>query len=227
MATGIDASTWLIAGTALYQQAAILDNQITNELLPEDYQAYLITLQINLQPKRRDLPYDAYTDVSLLPADWSQAWHASDEVHGKASGLPPIKVYPLIIMDAEETTNIGRSLQAIRQASLQLSGIVSGVGVAAGASGAIDRAASVVGLDKNSLVTVGRISDNTVRIRLGAENSGSSGLAMVPRSYNVSLVVLTRWNPTPNSKDRVTSLSVVTHTSIVDAVGKPVRKREP
>ncbi len=223
MATGIDASTWLTAGTALYQQAQVLDNQITNELLPEGYQAYLITFQINLQPKRRDLPYDAYTDVTLFPGDWKQALQTSAQVDDSASGLPPVMVYPLIIMDAEETTNIGRSLQAIRQASLQLSGIVSGVGVAAGASGARDRFASVVGLDKNSLVTIGRVNDNAVRVRLGAENSGSAGLAMVPRSYNVSLVVLTRWNQDPAQRDdRLNSLSVVTNTTIVDLAGKPL-----
>src|SRR5205085_3330946 len=59
----------------------------------------------------------------------------------------------------------------------------------------------------------------TLRVRLGAENSGSSGLAMVPRSYNISVVALTRIDAADDSKT-VTQLSVVAHTTIFDEKGK-------
>ncbi|HEX8028672.1 MAG TPA: hypothetical protein VF491_09430, partial [Vicinamibacterales bacterium] len=225
----VDGNTALTAGTALFQQAQILDHQISKGLLPRNYDAYLVTFQVNLQPRRRDLSYDAYINVHLMPGDWSEAIATSKAVQQSAKGLPPILVYPLVITDAMETTSVGRSIEAIRQAALQLSGVVSGVGVNAGLSGGSDRLNSVVGLDKNSLVTVGRVSDHTLRIRLGAENSGSAGTAMVPRSYNISVVVLTR-NGTP--PDQVSNLSVVTEMSLFstdkgeELGGGPSRRRE-
>lgn len=226
MTSGIDGRTILTEGTALYQQAQILDNQISNEFLPDGYQAHLITLQVNLQPKQRDVSYDAYTDASFLPSTWEEAINASDSVNKNADGLPPIMIYPLVIMDAMETTNVGRTIEAIRQASLALSGVIGNVGANASVGGGTAAAYSIAGLDKNSLVTVGRISDHTVRIRFGAENSGSAGLALVPQTYNISLVVLTRWDLSDTSS-RVKSLHVVTHTWLVSTENGEVLKSGP
>lgn len=215
---GVDGSTILTAGTALYQQAQILDNQISNAILPKGYQAHLITLQVNLQPTQRNVSYDAYTDVTFFPGGaWAQMIAASDRVHGTAAGYPPVTVYPLVIMDALETTNVGRTIQAIQQAALSLSAVLGNTGVNAQASGGTARSNAFVGLDKNSLITVGRINDSTVRIRLGAENSGSVGLALVPRVYNISLVVLTRWDD--GGGPQINSLQAITHTDFVAATG--------
>lgn len=229
LAAAVDGSTLLTERTGLFQLAQILDNQIANEVLPEGYQVYLLTFQINLQPLHRDLPYDAYTDVSLFPANWSEAVATSDLTSKDAGQLPAVKLYPLIITDAMEATSVGRSVQIIRQASLQLSGIIYGAGVSAGLGRGSSDAQSVVGLDKNSVVTVGRVNDNTFRVRIGAENSGSSGLALVPRSYNVSVVAMTRWTQASKT-DRVTALSVVTNTTIRNDKGQkldvgPARSR--
>lgn len=207
-APGVDAITLLTAGTSIYQLAQILDNQISKGFLSADkYSAHLVTFQVNLQPKRRALPFDAYVDLSLLPGKWAEAIDASKEAHASSDGLPPVNVYPLIITDAIETANVGRSIEAIRQAALQLSGLVGAVGVNASTGGGTKQFDSFVGLDKNSLVTVGRVSDHTVRIRLGAENAGTTALALVPRTYNVSLVVLTRKG--------VNTLSAITHSTFI------------
>lgn len=218
LSLGLDASTLLTAGTAVYQLGKILDNQISKSFLPKDYQAHLITLQVNLQPKARNLAYDAYVNVSFLPGTWREALEVSRDVEKNPAALPPVVVYPLIISDALETTGTGRSIEAVRQMAFQLLGVIGSVGVNAGASGGTDRLEAVMGSDKNSLVTVGRVSDHSVRIRLGAQNSGSSGVAMVPRTHNVSLVVLTRWHE-KDDKQRVTSLSAITDTSLVPADG--------
>lgn len=215
---GVDGSTILTAGTALYQQAQILDNQIANAILPPGYQAHLVTIQVNLQPKQRNVRYDAYTDVTLLPGNrWKDMVAASQEVDAAAVATPPVVVYPLVIMDALETTNVARTIQAIQQAALSLSAMLGSTGINAQAGGGMAASNAVSGLDKNSLVTVGRINDYTVRIRLGAENSGSVGLSLVPRVYNISLVVLTRWGDSPATQIR--SLQAITHTEFVSAVG--------
>lgn len=214
-APGLDASTLLNVGTAVYQQAQILDNQITKGVLPKGYQAHLVTLQVNLQPKSRTVSYDAYLNVTFLPKDFAEANATSSQLVGNdGAGNPPaVIVYPLVISDAMETTSVGKSVEAVRQAALQLAGVIGAVGVNAGVSGGTDKLEAALGLDKNSLVTVGRVSDHTLRIRLGAQNAGSQKYAIVPRTHNISVVVLTRWDKGP--KDRVTSLSVITHTNLV------------
>lgn len=217
---GIDANTLLSAGTAVYQTAQILDNQISKSIYPTGYQVHLVTVQVNLQPRRRDYAYDAYVDLSFLPGDWQTALKSAGDVNTKADALPPIIVYPLIITDALETTSVGRSIETIRQAALQLSGIVYNVGASAGIGGSSDKLDSVLGADKNSLMTVGRVSDHTLRVRLGAHNSGSSGNAMVPRTHNVSVVVLTRWDGAKVEDDkavRLKTLSLISETTFTSA----------
>jgi hypothetical protein len=211
-ALGIDGNTLLTAGTALYQQAQILDNQIAKAVYPSGYDAHLLTLQVAIQPTQRNVGADAYVNVTFLPGEFKRAVAASSDVTSSVEGRAPVMVYPLIIMDALETTSVGRTVEAVRQASLALSGTIGAVGANLGLGGGSSDAARVAGLDKNSLVTVGRIADHTIRIRLGAENSGSAGFALVPRTYNVSLVVLTRSDP--DEKVHIGNLVAITHTTL-------------
>lgn len=215
---GIDGGTLLTAGTAIYQQAKILDNQIANAYAPEGYQAHLVTLQVNLQPLHRNAAYDAYTRVSLFPADWKTALAGSNEVGKQTDALPPVIVFPMVVTENLETTNVSRSLEKIRKAALQLSGSLGAVGVGAGVSGGNNRLEQIVGSDRNSLLTLGRINDNTLQIRIGAFNSGSAGFAMVPRSFNVSLLVMTRWHTEDDKKKgNIKTLAVTTHTEFVSS----------
>src|SRR5260221_2314095 len=212
----VDGNTLINEASALFQQAQILDNQISAAYFPKEYRVHLITLQVNVQPKQRDVGYDVYMDVSLLPSNWSLAKTAAQDVSTDLGGQPPVVVYPLILMDAMELTSVGKSLQTIRQAALQLSGVIGQYGANLGLSSGSNKLNSIIGLDKNSLVTVGRINSNTLRIRLGAENSGSAGLALVPRAYNISLVVMTKLGGTSNGTlADINSLQVVTHASFL------------
>lgn len=212
LAAGLDASTQLIAGTGVYQLAKVLDNQITNSVKLDGYEAHLLTLQVNLQPLGRNLPYDAYVSVTMLPGTWKKALETSNDVETDGQGLPPVIMYPLVVTDAMESASVGRSLEVIRQAALQLSGIVANAGVNLGLGGGSDRLESIIGADRNSLVTLGRVSDHTIRIRLGAQSQGSRKLALVPRTHNVSLVVFTRAKPS----EYVDRLAIITETTFVD-----------
>ena len=219
-ALGIDGSTMLTAATGLYQQAKILDNQISKAIRPRGYRAHLLTFQVNLQPVRRDLPYDTYLNVSLAPGTWEEALGTSPN-NGSANGavssmLPVVIVHPLVITDALEASSVGRSVELIKQAALSIAGVVGTVGVNAGVSGGTDSLDSTVNLDKNSLVTLGRVNDSTLRIRLGAANGGVRKFSMVSRTYNVSVVVLTRDGSGVNQS--IGSLSVVARSTLVDAV---------
>lgn len=226
-AVNVDGNILLTAATALYQQAKILDNQISKATPIDGYRAHLVTFQINVQPKRRNLPFDTYVNISLHPANWDESvsvTKASTATTSRAGGggdswttekLPPVIVHPLIITDAFEASNTGRSAEIVRQAALSLSGLVQQVGVRADIGKAVDDLKSTVNQDKNSLITLGRINDSTLRVRLGALYGGVNDYAMVPRTFNVSVVVLSR-----NSDDNryVKALSVVSRSEFVHSL---------
>jgi hypothetical protein len=87
----------------------------------------------------------------------------------------------------------------------------------------ISETAEGVGVD--ALATIGRVSDNSLRIRLGAHEYGmEKGVArygILPRTHNVSMVVITRASATDN--ERIANLLVISETEIVPvAGGKPL-----
>ena len=214
---GIDANTLLEASTGLFHQARILDNQISKQYEPMGYSAQLITFQINLQPVRRDVAFDAYVNISLFPASFSKAVANGASVAEDAGALSPIIVYPLVITDALESSTTGRSIEVMRQAALGVAGIVGSTGLSFGLSNGSNQLDSVVGSEKSSLVTVGRVSDHTVRVRLGAPNSPSSRYALIPRTYNLSLVVFVKRGSAERYKEGV--ISAITETSLYPVNG--------
>lgn len=224
--SGIDASTQLMGGTAVFQLAAILDNQLGKAWLPRGYQANLITFQVNLQPARRDLPYDTYINLTILPGDLAAGVSTSATLSRDAGTFPPVMVYPLVIADAMETSSVAKSVEVMRQAALSLSGVVNNIGLNAGVRGGSDRLDAIVAGDRNSLTTVGRISDHTVRIRIGAQQQGSSKLAMVPRTQNISVVVFTRAADFDNGYlDRLAVVSEVSFADVKSGATLPEKPR--
>ena len=214
-AYGVDASTQLTVGSSVYQLAQILDNQISKSIAPKGYQAHLLTFQVNLQPKGRNLPYDAYINLTLLPASWQTAVAGSESMARDSAALSPVIVYPLVISDSMESSYVGRSLETIRQAAFALSGVVGGVGVNGSVAGGSDNLQALLGSDRNSLLTVGRLSDHTLRIRLGAQQQGSRQLALVPRTHNISIVVFTKVDD-ENAKLDIGRLAVITQVTFLD-----------
>ena len=214
LTSGVDASTQLMVGTAVYQLAAILDNQLSKGWKLKGYQASLITFQINLQPGPRDLGYDTYVNLTLLPGEWRKSVATSSGVNERASAFSPVVVYPLVIADAAESSSVAKSAEVVRQAALSLSGVVNNIGANAGLGAVSDKLDAILASDRNSLTTVGRISDHALRIRIGAQLQGSKKLAMVPKTQNISVVVFTRADV---ERDRfLERLAVVSEVSFAD-----------
>lgn len=145
---------------------------------------------------------------------------------GCSPQVPPT-IVPLLVTDNLESAAHTRALAQVREYALAL-GVLTG-GFAAGADlERIQRSMSgLVGQDLNSLLTVGRVSDNTLRIRLGAMLQAESRYAMVPRTHNVTLLVFVpKGAIEPLECARV---RMIARTEITDAVrGKvlPSRTRE-
>jgi len=157
--------------------------EVSKAFTVDGYNAHLVTLQVALQPKARNLPYDVYLNISMYPAtSWKEAV-ASPRAKLARGGPPLVMVYPLTISES-----------------------VEGVGI-------------------DALASVGRVSDNAIRIRFGAHEYGmvkdKARYGILPRTHNVSLVVITRAGTTP--QERIASLLVVSETEIVPVVGgKPL-----
>lgn len=212
-ANGVNGLTQLMNTVGIYQLAQILDNQISKAVKLKGYRAYLVTFQVNVQPARRGLAYDANLDLTVMPSSWAKAVVSSRELSERADALSPIMVYPLVISDAMESSTSAKSAETIRQAALALSGIVSNIGVSAGFNKAVDRLESLTGSDLNTLVTVGRVNDHTLRIKLGAAQQGTEKYALVPRTQNISVVVFVKSGKT--AETHMDSLSVVSQTTFV------------
>jgi hypothetical protein len=87
----------------------------------------------------------------------------------------------------------------------------------------ISEAAEGMGVD--ALATVGRVSDNSLRIRFGAHEyameKGVARYGILPRTHNVSMVVITRASTI--EKERIANLLVISETEIVPVLGgKPL-----
>jgi hypothetical protein len=157
--------------------------EVSKAFTVEGYAAHLVTLQVALQPKARNLPYDVYLNISMYPATTWQEAVASPRAKLGRGGPPPIMVYPLAISEAGE-----------------------GMGV-------------------DALATVGRVSDNSLRIRFGAHEyameKGVARYGILPRTHNVSMVVITR--ASTSEKERIANLLVISETEIVPVLGgKPL-----
>src|SRR5262249_23081904 len=73
---------------------------------------------------------------------------------------------------------------------------------------------SIIGRDLTGLLTVARVSDNTLRVRLGAQNQAESRYAMTPRTHNITVVLLV---PNEHLKEVAPTLQVVSRISFQDA----------
>jgi hypothetical protein len=145
----------------------------------------------------------------------------------KCPAFAPPMVVPLLVTDNLESAAHSRSLATIREMGLAL-GILSG-NFAAGANlDSVQRSlASLVGNDVNGLLTVGRVSDNTLRVRLGAMLQAESRYAMVPRTHNVTVLLFV---PRQLTKDKTCppKVRLVARTEITDAVrGRTLESRTP
>lgn len=163
--------------SALYQEVQLLNRYVTDAALRRDHKAYVVRLQVGVMPYARNQPYDVYITLAFF------AETPKDEEYAEAY------VVPLLVTDNLEGALTSRSLDTIRQFALALSFLTPGVAGGVELNRLREEFQSVLGTDINSLLTVGRVTDNTIQIRLGASQQPSAGYAMIPRTHNITLVV--------------------------------------
>jgi len=212
---GPDSMLKYTAATALYQEVQLLNRHIRDAAIPAGFRPYMVRLQLSLMPSRRHAPYDAYTTLSFfIPGERGNTLDlgvsapvlvrsTSDGIFQQPFGNGP-KVLPLVVTDNLEASVQSRSIDRVRgltasmlefekyslaggQVSSFIGEVVKPMYSAMLAKAMRDE---VFGRDLNSLLTVARLSENTLRIRLGAMQEATANYAMVPRNHNITLLLM-------------------------------------
>jgi hypothetical protein len=179
------------AAMALNQEVQLLNNYLKHVVDTTKYEAYVVRAQVGVIPHARNEPYDTYCTLAFFPE--------------KLGGSPPVVkgqqaapqnsiklpiVVPLIVSDNLEGALHARTVEQLRQFALGIAAMLKGVGLQGDFERLKRSLDSVLGTDLNSLLSVGQIAPNIVRVRFGAMNQPDSRYAMVPRNNYVSLLML-------------------------------------
>jgi hypothetical protein len=157
-------------------------------------------------PRSRNEPYDAYTTISFFPDDSPTATtdddpavkdRALDSIAPNAVASPApgahssgAFIVPLLVTDSLESSLQYRQRQSITQLAAAIQYFRTEVGTLGNFKFQDAALEQALGNDLNSLLSVARVSDNTLRVRMGAMQQGSTRHAMVPRNHNVTVLVM-------------------------------------
>lgn len=197
------------AATALFQEVQFLNRYLRDAALNRKWRSYVVRLQINVAPFARDQPYDVYCYISFF---------ADAPTRGKKPGNTPVEVIPLLVTDSIEAALETRNLELTQRYAAAL-----GLPPASGALASTqhEREASQGGT-LNSLLTIGRFSDNTLQVRLGAARRDQA-FVMLPRNHNVT-AVLAIADFSGDDNTQPPRIRVVTKTTLRDArTGKALK----
>lgn len=106
-------------------------------------------------------------------------------------------ILPILATDNLEGIQRSAGIELGRNIGAALGGLIEGVGLEAGIQSAISRSFDMEGRELNSLLSMGRLTDNTIQVRLGANfqpnlqtGSGSASYSIIPRTHNITLLAL-------------------------------------
>ncbi len=178
---GLDPLLQYRAAASLYQAVQLINREVEHAAKRKGYIPYMVRMQLAAIPYRRHLPYDVHAQVEFFPSERMQL------------PIPGIKlpyVVPLIVTDDLEQAIKSRAAEVARQLGLAVNLMVHGVGGNIGANAENRDRESVMAPDVNSLLTVARLNDNGIYIRLGAANEATGGNSLVGRTYDITLLLL-------------------------------------
>jgi hypothetical protein len=178
------------AATALYQEVQLINRYVRDAAIQDsNYEAYVVRFQVGVMPRRRDLQFDAYANLSFFTDD-PKCKPASAPAPAPPSVCKTPIVLPLLAADSIEGALHSSTADQLRSYAFALSAVIQGVGVAANLDKLRETLERIAGRDLNSLLMVSRLTQNTLRIRLGAAQQGYPRYAMVPQNRFVTAVVL-------------------------------------
>ncbi|PKN18938.1 MAG: hypothetical protein CVU71_09105 [Deltaproteobacteria bacterium HGW-Deltaproteobacteria-6] len=183
----VDPMLRYLSATALYQEVKLLNRYLEDSTCESDFIPYIVRLQISIMPHLRNLPYDSYINLSFFTSETKLQKNARN-----INNTP--LVLPLLVTDNLENILHMKSSDKLRQIAAYLALAYQGVGLGAEFQKKYENIQNILGKDFNSILTVGRVSDNTMRARIGALKQIDSGYAMIPRTHNITFLLLAHKN---------------------------------
>jgi hypothetical protein len=188
------------AAAALYEEVQLMNRYLRDAAVGTgNVQPYVVRVQVTLMPHARKEPYDAYATISFFNGRGATAnapaapfalrtneWNR--EASKQYNSLP--RVLPLLVNDDIESTRFSDATERIRTIAAAVVAMSGNAQVSGGITSRVDDLKKALSNDFNSLLTVTRESENTVRARLGAARNGLS-YAMVPQTHNITFLVIT------------------------------------
>ena len=202
--------------TALYQQARLADAAIDGVIRENGDKALLAPLSIDVLPYARGQPYDVYLSIRFTV---------------RTENKKPLRVIvlPLLVADNVEGVQTARTVELLIQLQLVLKAMSGGTGILFDSALTRQKVQSALGTDLNSLLTVGRMTNNTLSVRIGAQRSASSTYATVPRNTTVWTLLLVSErdehgrSPGTPAATGYWDVEAVSHTTLRDAeIGAPL-----
>ena len=156
----------------------------------------------------------------------AQRYNVARNMKGVITELRKAYVLPLLVTDNLEGTLRSRSAETLRQLSFALSFLIQGFAGNVGLDKVSDKLKSALGTDINGLLTVGQVNDNSILVRLGAARQPGSDYGIIPRTHNISLLLMVP-NEFANGENFDPSVKVVGRSTFRHATkGTPLKKRD-
>ena len=178
----VDPMLRYLAATALYQEIKLL-NKYLEDAACQQFTPYVVRLQVTVMPRVRKVPYDFYINLSFFQT-------AKKDKDGVDKKTP--KILPLLVTDNLESILHAKNTDQIRQITAYLSLIYQGLGFGDDFNKKYEEIQNLFGKDLNSILTVARVSDNTIRVRIGALKQVGTEYSMIPRTHNITFLLLSQ-----------------------------------
>jgi hypothetical protein len=214
--SAVNASLTARAMASFAQDIQALNAEVDSAAQRTGYDPYLMRIQVSVMPRRRHLGYDVYSNLSFFGYGGG-----FDKDTGAARARVPTDgtpfVVPLLSSDSIETAQRSQGIEVLRELGLALD-LIKGFGSAGIVlSSQKDRQQGLEGLDINSVLTMGRMTDNTLRVRFGAAFDPGGGFATHPRTNTISVLVFFPKNATLS---RVVSRTAWSHVLDGSVLGR-------
>lgn len=223
---GIDPFLQYKSAQSLYHSIKLLNQEARNAAVREGYVPHIVMLKLTNIAYRRNLPYDVHASVSFF---FDSAQEADIKSAYDSSNLKPFRmpyVIPILATDNIEKAITNRAAEIAKQLGISINAMISGAGIGAGANNSEQQLEAIAANDFNSLLTVGRVSDNGLYIRIGAANQSTTRHALIGKTYDIAALVLVP-KEYYTTKGEQAGLSIISHSEFRDTESGEVLPNTP
>jgi len=179
---------------AIFQEVTLLNREVQTAANRFGYRPYVVRLKIDLLPYARNEPYDAYSDISFFAHADANDPNLYFQGIDKGTTMPQPVVIPLLVSDNLVGTHTATTSDSMRQLGFALTALLANVQANASVQYIADALRSITGTNLNSVETITRHTDNTIRVRMGGALSPDitkhPAYVMEARTYNVTVLLL-------------------------------------